>query len=275
MKVDLAIPMTGEFAVETPDGAVLRGRVDGLGRSLLLVSGLGGSAAFWSHNIPLLARHFRVICFDQRGIAASTRGSAPCTIAQLALDCETVLDATGTGGAVVLGHSTGGCIGQALAEQAAEKVAGLILSATWHRPSLYMSNLFGMRRNILAADAKAYAAIGALMAYPPVWLEQNWRVFESAVAAAPTTDTARLVVQERIDALLAFNSSSYLGLLEVPAFVVGAQDDIIVPSFLQDALSEMLTNCRRTTLATGGHFFPVVEPQHFADLVIDWIDDLQ
>ena len=89
------------FAVATPDGAVLQASAEGEGPALLLVSGLGGTAGFWDANATTLARSFRVIRFDQRGIGASTRGTAPCTIDQLALDCLAVLDAAGhrTGGA--------------------------------------------------------------------------------------------------------------------------------------------------------------------------------
>jgi aminoacrylate hydrolase len=269
-----SILTAGTFAVETADGAVLHGCVEGEGRSLLLVSGLGGSAGFWDRNVPQLAQTFRVIRFNQRGIASSTRGSAVCTIAQLAQDCLNVLDATGTERAVLLGHSTGGCIGQALARQARERLSGLILSATWHKPSRYMAALFGTRRDILNSDPKGYAATAALMAYPPAWLEANWAIFESALSSAPATELARLVVQERIDALLAFDSSTFINSLDIPIFVLGARDDVIVPPFLQENLAEALPRCRKMILENGGHFFPISRPDVFTACVADWIGSL-
>ena len=75
--------MTSSLAT-LPDGARLAVHTEGEGPALLLVSGLGGTAAFWSPLLPLLAPRFRVIRFDQRGIGASTRGSAPVTIDRLA-----------------------------------------------------------------------------------------------------------------------------------------------------------------------------------------------
>lgn len=262
------------FTVETPDGARLAAFAEGEGRSLLLVSGLGGTAGFWMKTAATLARSFRVIRFDQRGISASSRGSAPCTIDQLAQDCLAVLDAAGAGRAALLGHSTGGCIGQSLARQAPERLDGLILSATWLRPSRYMAGLFGTRRDILDSDPRSYAATAALLSYPPDWLEANWSVFESALAAAPATQAAREVVRERIDALLAFDGSASIDALTMPALVLGARDDMIVPAFLQEELAAALPGSAKTMLDSGGHFFPASRPDAFTACVGQWLGGL-
>ncbi|AMJ63756.1 alpha/beta fold hydrolase [Bosea sp. PAMC 26642] len=264
----------GRFDVALPDGAVLRATVEGQGPALLLVSGLGGGAAFWDGNATTLSRSFRVIRFDQRGIGASTRGQAPCTIDQLAQDCLAVLDAAGAERAVLLGHSTGGCIGQSLARQAAGRLDGLILSATWLKPSRYMTGLFGTRRAILAENPQAYAATAALMAYPPAWIEANWEAYERALAQAPVTPEAQQVVRERIDALLAFDGSADVAALAMPVLILGARDDMIVPAFLQEELAAALPGSRKTMLDSGGHFFPVSRPDAFTATVAEWIGEL-
>lgn len=264
----------GAFSVTTPDGAVLQAFAEGDGPALLLVSGLGGTAGFWKSNTATLARSVRVIRFDQRGIGASTRGSAPCTVDQLALDCLSVLDAAGVERAVLLGHSTGGCIGQALARSAPERLGGLILSATWLKPSHYMSALFGARRAILSENPQAYAATAVLISYPPAWLEANWSVYEAAIAAAPVAAEARLVVRERIDALLSFDGSVDIAALTMPVLVLGARDDMIVPAFLQEDLATALPGARKILLDSGGHFFPVSRPDAFTAKVVEWIGGL-
>jgi pimeloyl-ACP methyl ester carboxylesterase len=265
---------SGAFTVTTPDGAVLQAFVAGAGPALLLVSGLGGTAGFWKATTATLARSSRVIRFDQRGIGASTRGSAPCTIDQLARDCLNVLDGAGVGRAVLLGHSTGGCIGQALGRMAPERLDGLILSATWLKPSHYMSALFGARRAILAENPQAYAATAALISYPPAWLEANWGVYEAAIAAAPVTPEARQVVRERIDALLSFDGAADIAALPMPTLVLGSRDDMIVPAFLQEELAAALPGGRSILLDSGGHFFPVSRPDAFTAKVVEWIGEL-
>jgi aminoacrylate hydrolase len=265
---------SGSFTVTTPDGAILQAFAEGEGPALLLVSGLGGTAGFWKSNTATLARSCRVIRFDQRGIGASSRGHAPCTIDQLALDCLSVLDAAGVERAVLLGHSTGGCIGQALARIAPERLDGLILSATWLKPSHYMGALFGARRAILAENPQAYAATAVLISYPPAWLEANWSIYEAAIAAAPVSAEARQIVRERIDALLSFDGSADIAALTMPVLVLGARDDMIVPAFLQEDLAAALPGARKILLDSGGHFFPVSRPDAFTAKVVEWIGEL-
>jgi pimeloyl-ACP methyl ester carboxylesterase len=263
------------FEAVTPDGARLAARLAGTGRALLLVSGLGGTAGFWSQSAAVLAGAHTVIRFDQRGIAGSTRGEAACSIDQLARDCLTVLDAAGIERAVVLGHSTGGCIGQALARIAPQRLDGLILSATWLKPSRYMAGLFGARRAMLETCPQAYAATAALLAYPPDWLERNWQMFEAATATPPSGEAARTIVRERIDALLAFDGSADAASIAAPCLVLGARDDVIVPAFLQDELAAALPGCTQIMLETGGHFFPVSRTQDFAATVAGWTGRLE
>ena len=268
------LPGPTGFEITTADGASLQAFVEGRGRTLLLVSGLGGSAGFWKSISATLARSFRVIRFDQRGIEASSRGSADCTIDELARDCLGVLDEAGVDSAVVLGHSTGGCIAQSLARQAPQRIDGLILSGSWLKPSRYMAGYFGARREILGSHPQAYAASSVLCAYPPAWIEANWHVFEAALAAAPATVQAQAVMRERIDALLAFDGTAQAAALSMPILVLGARDDMVVPAFLQEELAAALPGCGKTMLDTGGHLFPVSRPDAFTATVADWIGRL-
>jgi aminoacrylate hydrolase len=268
------LPGPANFEVTTTDGATLQAFVEGRGRTLLLVTGLSGTAGFWKSIAATLARSFRVIRFDQRGIEASTRGSAACTIDELARDCLGVLDGAGVDSAVVLGHSTGGCIAQSLARQAPQRIEGLILSGAWLKPSRYMAGYFGARREILDSHPQAFAACSVLGAYPPAWIEANWHVFEGALAAAPTTVQAKDVMRERIDALLSFDGAAQTAALTMPILVLGARDDIVVPAFLQEELAAALPGCGKTMLDTGGHLFPVSRPDAFTATVADWIGRL-
>lgn len=268
------VDVNGEFRVKLPDGAVLRALSQGQGQPLLLVSGLAGSAAFWDDNAATLARSFKVLRFDQRGIGASDRGSAPCTIDQLARDCLAVLDAAGVDRATVLGHSTGGCIGLSLARQAPERFDGLIVSGSWLKQNRYMTALFETRLAILDQHPRAYAATAALMTYPPTWLEAHWGVYETAVASAPDTPEAKQIVRERIGALRAFDASGWAGEIAAPTLILGTRDDMIVPTFLQEELAVAMPGARKTLLDTGGHYFPISRPDAFTANVAEWIGAL-
>ncbi|MBJ3775853.1 alpha/beta fold hydrolase [Acuticoccus mangrovi] len=255
------------FGVTTDDGAHLLAAREGAGPPLVLVSGLGGTAAFWRPVVAALAGEAEVITFSQRGIAGSGLGSHPVTIDRLADDVAAVMAAAGVARATVIGHSTGGCMVQALARRAPERVARLGLSGTWLAPSRFMTALFTTRRRILASDPDAYAALAALSSYPPGWLEENFATYEAAVDTAPRCASARRVVDERIGALLSFDGRSGLDALAMPALIIGAQDDMVVPAFLQRGLAAALPHARFVMLSGGGHFFPRTRTADFADAV--------
>ncbi|MGO4407524.1 alpha/beta fold hydrolase [Bosea sp. RAF48] len=269
-----AMTEISDFKVETSDGATLHAFKEGHGQPLLLVSGLSGTAAFWKNIAATLSRSFQVIRFDQRGIGASTRGEAPCDMEHLARDSLAVLDAAGVGRAVVLGHSTGGCIAQTIAKLAPERVDGLILSASWLAPSRFLNALFGARLAILEADPYAYAAISVLSGYQPRWIEQNWHIYDDAMEAAPVSEQAKIVTRERLNALLAFDGSADIGSLPMPILILGTRDDMVVPVHYQEALAAALPGCRRAIMETGGHLFPVSRPDAFTATVAEWIGEL-
>ena len=247
------------------DGAEIAFDVGGAGPDVVLVSGLGGAAGFWAPLVAALARRVRVIRFDQRGIGASTRGEAALTIDRLAQDCLALLDAIGADRPILVGHSTGGVIGQSLARQAPGRLGGFVPSGSWLRPNRFMTALFAARRSLLDHDPAAYAAIGAILGHDPAWLKENWASFEAIVAQPPASPEARRIVRERIDALVAFDGAAYAARLGVPTLVLGARDDMIVPSFLQQELAVAIPGARLAIAPDGGHFFPITRPDWFLD----------
>lgn len=263
-----------DFRAATDDGALLQAYRQGQGRPLLLVSGLGGIAAFWNEIAATLGRSFETLRFDQRGLGGSSRGETRCDIDRLARDAFAVMDAAGIERAVVIGHSTGGCIAQAMARHAPERIDGLILSAAWLKACRYMTALFGSRRAILDCNPQAYAATSTLAAYPPRWLEAHWHVYERAMATAPVSEEARAVLRERIDALLAFDGGIDIAALPMPVLVMGARDDMVVPVHHQEAIAAALPGCRRAIMETGGHLFPNSRPDFFTASVAEWLGEL-
>lgn len=260
-----------EHSVTLPDGAVLRVLDDGAGSALLLISGLGGTANFWNPCVPAFATHYRTLRLDQRGIAKSSRGSAPCTIDQLAQDCLAVLDACDIKTAMVVGHSTGGCIAQTMALLAPDRIQACVFSATWGKPSRHRKELFSTRRDMLFRDPVGYACSSVFMGHDAHWLNNNWSVLENARANAPVTPEAQRIVAERLDALIAFDRSAEVHQITIPKLILGARDDLIVPSFFQEELATLLKGADLHLFEQGGHFFPVTRTQLFAPLVLEWL----
>lgn len=144
--------------------------------ALLLVHGLGASAAWWNPVVPCLADTYHVVRVDLAGHGRSTgpgrrtgggrgsRGLAEYSIAAHADRVGAVLDELGVKRvAVAIGHSTGGAVVADLALRRPEVVAALALISTGPAP---------------AADTSDSALSRLLFARVPGAL--LWRAFQEA-----------------------------------------------------------------------------------------------
>ncbi len=102
--------------------------VGGEGPPLLLVHGWPQNWYAWRLVMPALARDFRVIAVDQRGIGLSDKPAAGYDAGTLANDLIGLMDALGHDRFAVMGHDTGYIIGYALAADHPERVERVALA---------------------------------------------------------------------------------------------------------------------------------------------------
>jgi pimeloyl-ACP methyl ester carboxylesterase len=102
----------------------------GEGAPVLLIHGLGYTRQGWGPLRERLARRYRVISFDNRGIGESDIPPGPYRVEDMAGDALQVLDEAGAERAHVLGASLGGFVAQVVAADRPERVDRLILACT-------------------------------------------------------------------------------------------------------------------------------------------------
>jgi len=85
----------------------------------------------WKMQVPFLARHFTVVCFDGRGNGRSSRPPEPAayTDAQFASDALAVMDAAGIGRAVLVSVSCGALWALQLCAEHPDRVLGSVFIA--------------------------------------------------------------------------------------------------------------------------------------------------
>ena len=252
------------------DGATLHVDVCGSGRDTVLVSGLGGLGGFWQPLVDALGPGFRTVRFDQRGLGRSARGRQAVTVKALAVDTWEIVDALGLDRPVLCGHSTGGAIVQEMALLRPGVASGLVLSGSWAGPDWFMQRMFGLRLELLARSPALYNEFSALIASPPRWLNDNPDVVERAGGRVPEAGEVS-VIRERIEALLAHDCRERLAGISAPTLVLGAEDDLIVPVYLQEELATMLQVADLHVFDKGGHFFPVTRPDDVAARMRPWL----
>lgn len=240
----------------------------GAGTPLLLVPGLSGVATFWAAQIPGLARDFRVVVHDHRGTGRSTHSRIRYSVEQMAGDVLRLMDALGIASAHLAGHSTGGAIGQILAQDHPDRLRSLVLSASWAGPDAYFRRCFESRREILETlGPEAYLRASALFTLPPAWIS----VHDEALAAQHRQQAAAAAAVEvtasRIDAIVRFDRRARLHEIRTPTLVVVAADDALTPVFYSRELADRIPGAKLVLLDDGGHSAPVVAAEQWSAAV--------
>jgi aminoacrylate hydrolase len=226
----------------------------GSGEPLLLVSGLGGTAAYWKPNLPALAAKYRVIVHDHRGAGSSTHSKIRYSVDQMTDDVVRLMDHLEIERAHLVGHSTGGAIGQTLAIEHPERLRKLVLFATWTKADKFFRQLFAARRALLTQVGKeAYVRAGTLFLFPPWWIRANERLLEERERLTLAAFAPPEVVASRIDAIVAFDRSSELARIKAPTLVLCAKDDFITPAYFSEELAQKIPGAKLVILPEGGH----------------------
>ncbi|WP_327586875.1 alpha/beta fold hydrolase [Nonomuraea sp. NBC_00507] len=111
--------------------------------ALVLIHGLAGSSRWWDALVPALAKTYRVIQVDLLGHGRSAKpAGGGYTIPEQGRRVGQALDRLGVRQAVVVGHSTGGSVATALAEQRGDLVTALALVNSGPRTDAFISDGF-------------------------------------------------------------------------------------------------------------------------------------
>jgi aminoacrylate hydrolase len=236
----------------------------GKGPALMLVPGLSGLGSFWTQQVREFSRDFRVVIHDHRGTGQSTHSRIRYSVEQMAGDVLRLMDKLGIAAAHLVGHSTGGAIGQVIAQDHPERLQSLVLSATWAGRDPFFRRLFESRKEVLLnLGVEAYLRASVLFLAPPWWVSANDAAIaeshrQAIKAAAPVE-----VMASRIDAIVAFDRRARLGEIRTPTLVIVAADDTITPPFYSDELAERIPGAKLVVLEGGGHFVPQIMPEPY------------
>lgn len=131
----------------------------GQGEPLILLHGNGEDSTYFRHQIPVLARFFRVIAVDSRGHGKSGHGDRGLNFYQMARDLRVVFHALGLQKAHILGFSDGGNLAIRFALQYPQCVDKIILNGA----NIHM--LTGVKP---AIQLPLYPVVGLLHALRPL-----------------------------------------------------------------------------------------------------------
>lgn len=244
------------------------------GPALLLVHGLGGSHRVWSAMMPLLAGSARVFAPDLRGCGASTRGTAPWTLARAAADVEGVALALGLDRYVAIGHSLGGVIVEELLARRPASLAGAVLVSTSSRLSEKATE--NWRR--IADTVETRGLSDSPGAHARGFAEEFVALHGDIVAAQAREGSAAdpKVYAEQARAASSYDYTEALASVLCPVLVVQGLADRLTPPGGSVLLHRALPSGSRLEMIEGaGHNLPIEMPERMAALVLDFARGIQ
>jgi pimeloyl-ACP methyl ester carboxylesterase len=241
----------------------------GEGAPVLLMHGLGYTREGWGPLRELLARRYRVISFDNRGIGESQIPPGPYTVEELAADAVAVLDEAGVERAHVLGASLGGFAAQVVAADYPERVDRLVLACTSPGGAGAFPLPGGTLR--LMAEAPSLPPEVALRRFVENALAPGAReelvdeIFAYRQAHPP--DPAGWAAQAAAGA--AWDANGRDERIAAPTLVVTGTADQVVDPRNSALLADRIPRARLETVEGAGHCLFWERPEDFLALVED------
>lgn len=224
----------------------------GEGPPVVLVHGLSSTVGFWEHQVPTLARTYRVLALDLPGYGASGRPDAPYTPPWYAGVVAGFMDALGVGSAVVVGHSMGGQVALTLALDEPARVDALVLSAPagFERfgpgAAAFMKSYWHEGRALEATEEELrYTFTNLVFGRVDDGVE---RLLQERVRmrGTPAFAGTSVAVSRSIAGMLDFPVADRLVEIRVPTLIVFGTDDRMIPN-------PVFTGGRTRAVAEAGH----------------------
>jgi 3-oxoadipate enol-lactonase len=232
---------------------------------VLLVMGLGMAATGWWRTVPVLAEAgLRVLSFDNRGVGRSERPPGPYTVAEMADDAVSVLDAAGVDAAHVYGISLGGMIAQELALRHPERVRALVLGATTaggsaHVPADGATLAFLSLRGQMTAEHAVWASV-------PINYAARTRAQGGDRIAADIVQRLRYPIEAeyytaQLAAAQAHDTVSRLAQIRAPTLVVHGTEDVLIPPANGERLAAAIAGAELSLWPGAAHLYFTDEPE--------------
>lgn len=259
------------------NGIELYYEIHGEGKPLILISGLGYSSWQWHKMVPLLAEHFQVITFDNRGVGQSGKPAGPYTASMLAQDTVGLLDVLGIEKAVIVGHSMGGFIAQAIALDFPQRVEKLILCSTnFGGPNHAPITPEAMKvLTDVTSDPLTRFKNGLEVSTAPGWAEENpamieeWVKWRVANPIEPTHYQAQMAIGlGLLPEAAAFENK--LPRFNIPTLILFGAHDKVVPPANASLLAEKIAGSTVIIFPDAGHFFPIETPEAASRAIIEF-----
>jgi pimeloyl-ACP methyl ester carboxylesterase len=252
------------------NGLKLYYEIEGDGAPVVLIPGFAAGRWIWFKQTAELARNFRVIIFDPRGVSASDKPEGPQTITLLADDIAHLLQTIGVESAHIVGASFGGFVAQEFALKYPAMTRKLVLCCT----------SFGGPNHIIPAPETLQALASTkglnseermranlLLAFTPEYVRTQVAEVDRIVHLRATNEVPEHIYLSQLQAAMSFNTESRLEAIKSSTLVLSGDADVIVPVQNSRNLVKKIPGAELHIVEGGSHTFFIEQAGEFNRIV--------
>ncbi len=232
----------------------------GQGAPVLLIMGLGWPSYMWHRTRPLLAKQYRVISLDNRGVGRSDVPAGPYPIPLMASDAAAVLDAAGAESAHVYGVSMGGMIAQEFALRYPRRVRSLILGCTApggpHAVLAEPQVLEILSRRGLTPEEAAPLVNPIIYdpSTPKVRIDEDMKI---RIEWAPTADG----YMGQLQGIFSWEAYSRIAQIAAPTLVIHGESDRLIPPANAKLIGDRIAHSKVVMIPHASHIYSTDQPE--------------
>jgi len=256
------------------NGLQLYYEIEGDGAPLVLIPGFAAGRWIWFKQTAELARNFRVITFDPRGISASDKPEGSQTISLLADDVVHLLQTIRIASAYIVGASFGGFVAQEFALKYPSMTRKLVLCCT----------SFGGPNHVVPTPETLMALASTkglnteermranlLLAFTPEYVRTQVTEVDRIVHMRATNEVPEHIYSSQLQAAMSFNTESRLQEIASPTLVLSGDADVIVPVQNSRNLAAQIPGAKLHIIEGGSHTFFIEQAEEFNRVITDFL----
>jgi pimeloyl-ACP methyl ester carboxylesterase len=246
----------------------------GNGVPLILIAGLGSDSVSWLPVIMGLAKHFKVITFDNRGVGRSSKDNSNISIKDMTDDCAVLINNLELSPVNVVGHSMGGMIAMDLSIRYPKLVDKLILEAT--APTMSNRNVEMLQDWVSflksGMDKKLWFRNMYYWIFSPSFFSDKVMLDQYVDMAVryryAQSDNS---FENQVVALSEFDCQNVLSEIKARTLVIYGEQDILFLTNETDQMFDTISDMDSVTIKNAAHSIHMDEPEVFIRNIVDFL----
>jgi 3-oxoadipate enol-lactonase len=251
-------------------GAKIYWDEEGSGEPLLLIMGLSYPSYMWHRMRPVLAKRFRTVALDNRGVGQSDAPPGAYSIALMASDAAAVLDAARVQSAHVFGVSMGGMISQEFALQYPKRVLSLILGCTASGGPHVVQPEPAALQTLMRQGTTPEQAKEAIIPFIYDAATPRERINEDMAIRMKWYPSPQGYVGQ-LQGIMGWEAYSRIAQITAPTLVIHGETDSLVPAANGRLIAERIPGAKLVLIPHASHIFETDQPGAAHQAVLEFL----